>query len=154
MYGYPDGTFKPNQNMSRAEFMAVIARMLGLEAVYGESAFTDVPADAWYSKYVNAVYKEGIAKGYADGTLKPEQEITREEAFAILYRIVKDQLNTSDHSSKQFADNEQLSDWAKEAVTALIDAHMLNGYPDGTIKPKNSITRAEIAIILSRLLEL
>src|SRR5690606_14971005 len=87
MHGYPDGTFKPNQPMSRAEFMTVISRMLGLEEGQGESVFKDVPADAWYSKYVSAVHKLGIVQGYADGTLKPQQAITREEAFAILYRV-------------------------------------------------------------------
>ncbi|WP_110930153.1 immunoglobulin-like domain-containing protein [Paenibacillus bouchesdurhonensis] len=160
MYGYPDGSFKPNQNMSRAEFMVVISRILGLEAAQGESAFADVRADAWYSKYLNAVHQQGIVKGFADGTLKPEQEITREEAFAILHRIGKFQLLAANSHSVDgaielsFADQDQLSEWAKEAVSAFHESHILSGYPDGTIKPKNSITRAEIATILSKLLEL
>lgn len=167
MHGYPDGTFKPNQPMSRAEFMTVISRMLGLEEGQGESVFKDVPADAWYSKYVSAVHKLGIVQGYADGTLKPQQAITREEAFAILYRVgqvQKDSLVANSLSldapgrsiinEAAFADQDEISEWAREALVALHEAQMLHGYPDGTIKPKDSITRAEIAVVLSKLLGL
>lgn len=148
--GFPDGSFKPNQEMSRAEFSAVIYRLLGLKAESSESGFGDITPTAWYSKYVNGLYAAGIITGFDDGSFKPNQEMTREEAFVILYRAVKDQMIVASGAAKpSFADEPSLSSWAKEAIAALTEAGIIKGYEDGSIRPKEKITRAEIASIVA-----
>ncbi|WP_230193086.1 immunoglobulin-like domain-containing protein [Paenibacillus sp. CECT 9249] len=148
MEGYPDGTFGPNRPMSRAELIAVICRLLGLEAVQGEFAFTDTRPDAWYAGFANAAHEAGIVQGYADGTLQPNRNVTREEAFAMLYRALNKRLETSNRETVRFADHDDISAWAKEAVQALVQAQAVKGYPDGTLQPKGHITRAEAAAVL------
>ncbi len=148
--GFPDGSFKPNQEMSRAEFSAVIYRLLGFKAESSESGFGDITPTAWYNKYVNGLHAAGIITGFDDGSFKPNQEMTREEAFVILYRAVKDQLIVASGAAKpSFADESGVSSWAKEALAALAEAGIIKGYEDGSIRPKEKITRAEIASIVA-----
>ncbi|WP_141499624.1 S-layer homology domain-containing protein [Paenibacillus luteus] len=148
--GFPDGSFMPNKEMSRAEFMAVMYRMLGLDSFEKKSSFGDVPEAAWYSKYVNGLYEAGIVTGFQDGSFKPNQEMTREEAFVILHRALKDQLPAAaDATTSSFKDEAGISSWAREAITALTEAGIINGYEDGTLRPKDKITRAEIAAIIA-----
>ncbi|MBQ4900750.1 S-layer homology domain-containing protein [Paenibacillus sp. Marseille-P2973] len=146
--GYPDGSFKPNQEINRAEFVTLVCRLLQLESTAGGSAFKDVKSDAWYAGCVGAVKEAGIVGGYQDGTFKPNQKITREEVFVIIYKMAKDKLNASGNQ-QAFIDDAAVSSWAKEAVNALVKAGVVSGYEDGSIKPKNSITRAEVAKLLA-----
>lgn len=151
--GYPDGTFKPNKKINRAEFITLVCRMFDLQPENNEADFSDVAADAWYAGYINAIKQAGVVGGYEDGTFRPDQEITREEAFVILYRIAKNELDITG-SNTEFADEEDIAGWAKEAVKSMIEAGVVSGYEDGTIKPKNTITRAETAKILDYFLNL
>ncbi|SFF06022.1 Ig-like domain (group 2) [Paenibacillus algorifonticola] len=155
MKGYPDSSFKPNAAMSRAEFVTVIYRMLGLDTAAGTTAaFSDVGTDAWYSGAVHALHEAGIVSGDAAGTFRPSDAITREEAFVLVYRIVKEKLALSgDSDEPSFTDDAVISDWAKEAIAALSAANVLSGYDDGTLKPQGSITRAEVATILAAFVE-
>ncbi|USB33771.1 S-layer homology domain-containing protein [Paenibacillus sp. YPG26] len=146
--GYPDGSFRPNQEINRAEFIALICRMLQLKPVDGQSAFKDVNSDVWYAGYVNAIKAAGIVQGYEDRSFKPNQKITREEAFVILYRAAAGKLNASG-SNPSFTDDAAVSAWAKEAADALVEAGAASGYADGTLKPKNNITRAEAVKVLA-----
>lgn len=85
--GYPDGTFKPKQTVNRAEFLKLVFAAKESEGgTAQESCFTDVPADAWFAPFVCAAKRRGIAKGYPDGTFKPEQEVNWAEAIALLTR--------------------------------------------------------------------
>ncbi|MCA0757115.1 S-layer homology domain-containing protein [Paenibacillus sp. N4] len=146
--GFPDGSFKPDKRMSRAEFSAVIFRLLGLEPDSGQAPFTDTPSDLWYSQYINGIYALGLVSGFPDGTFGPSREMTREEAFVILYRAVKDRLPEAGEADS-FTDAESVSGWAKEAIEALTEAGVIEGYEDGTLRPKGTITRAEIAAIVA-----
>ncbi|MGO4548843.1 S-layer homology domain-containing protein [Paenibacillus sp. 2TAB23] len=152
--GFPDGSFKPDKQMSRAEFMAVMYRLLDLNTAAGESSFEDVPAAAWYSQYVKGLYEAGVVTGFQDGSFKPNLEMTREEAFVILYRALGDQwIQTTGTSTQAFTDLSGVSSWAKEAVEALTKAGIIAGYEDGTIRPKDKITRAEIATIVANVIK-
>ncbi|MNZ80701.1 Endo-1,4-beta-xylanase A precursor [compost metagenome] len=152
--GFPDGSFKPDKQMSRAEFAAVMFRMLGLDASHADSAFTDVAQDAWYSEYVNGLHALGYVNGFEDGGFRPNQPLTREEAFVILYRAMKGRLPAAETAKEpSFQDEGAVSDWAQEAVRALAKTGMIKGYADGTLKPKSTITRAEIAAIAAAFLE-
>ncbi|WP_338553123.1 S-layer homology domain-containing protein [Paenibacillus sp. KS-LC4] len=154
MKGYPDGTFQPDKKMKRAEFMTIIFRLLKLDTAAGSSKFSDVSEGAWYAGSVNALVNEGIVSGFADGSFKPNQEITREEAFVILYRAIKGQLAAGTASGEgSFKDSESISAWAAEAVQALAEHGLISGYKDGSIKPEQSINRAEIATIVAKLLQ-
>ena len=146
--GYPDGTFRPNAEITRAEFVTLVCRMLGLEPINSPSEFKDVDSNAWYAGYINAIREAGLIGGYEDGTFKPDKKITREEAFVILYRMAKENLAASGNHPN-FADDESIAAWAREAVEALVSAGVVGGYEDGTIKPKNNITRAETVKILA-----
>lgn len=136
--------------MSRAEFAAVIARLLKLEQAEGEMGFDDTPSTAWYNQYVMSLYEAGILTGFEDGSFKPNLELTREEAFVILHRALKERLSVSTDAGKpSFADKTGISSWANEAIEALTAAGMIKGYEDGTLRPKDKITRAEIASIVA-----
>ncbi|MGO4541727.1 S-layer homology domain-containing protein [Paenibacillus sp. 2TAB19] len=148
--GYPDGSFKPDARMTRAEYAAVMFRLLGLAAPTSPSlSFTDTVANAWYGSYVQALTEAGIVKGFEDGSFRPRQQMTREEAFVILYRAVKDRLPAPSTGGTKIADLEGVSPWAREALTALVEAGIIKGYEDGTLRPKKTITRAEIATIIA-----
>lgn len=150
MEGYEDGTFKPDRVMTRAEFIAVISRLLGLNGNSEKSKYTDVSEDSWYLGYVNGMAEAGIVSGFGDGTFRPEQPMTREEVWVILYRAFKNDLQQKVQGKGIFTDKNTISPWAREAVPALIEAGAISGYPDGTLKPKESITRAEAATLLAK----
>jgi hypothetical protein len=90
--GYEDGSFKPNNNITRAEFAAVAVRALGLEAAakgtIGGTKFADVPATHWAAGYINVAVGYGVIKGYPDNTFKPEAPVTNAEAIAMLVRVL------------------------------------------------------------------
>ena len=141
--GYSDGTFKPDNNITRAE----LAKVISTARQYTTAAdinFSDVDADAWYAEDLSKCVAEGVIGGYEDGTFKPENNVTREEAAAMLQRAY--QVNA--HGLISFADTASISPWAETAVTALVGAGVINGYEDGTFRPADSITRAEVVKIL------
>jgi len=145
--GMPDGKFRPDNNMSRAEYMAVLYRLLGLETASSAPTFSDVPSQAWYSGYVGSLSAAGIVSGYPDGSFRPDAEMTREEAFVLLHRAVKDKLDLSADNSADFKDADEIGDWARESIAALVKAGVVQGSTDGKLNPKGKITRAEIAKI-------
>ncbi|WP_435922131.1 S-layer homology domain-containing protein [Paenibacillus sp. DYY-L-2] len=152
MEGYGDGTFKPDRMMTRAEFITVVSRLLGLNGKAAKSVYTDVAEGAWYSRYVNGMVEAGIVSGFEDGTFRPEQKMTREQVWVILYRAFKNNLPQKEQSERIFTDTNEISPWANEAISALIASGVVSGYPDGTLKPKETITRAEAAALLAKLL--
>ncbi|MEK3885726.1 choice-of-anchor I family protein [Paenibacillus sp. PL2-23] len=155
MEGMPNGSFQPDKKMSRAQYAAVLYRLLGLKGESVESSFSDVSPDAWYAPYVAALSSNGLVTGLPNGTFAPDQELTREEAFVLLYRALKDQLPQAGGTTATavFRDSEKVSDWAKEAVQALAEAGIVQGTPNGNVNPKAFITRAEIAKIVAQFVQ-
>jgi len=151
MGGYDDGTFKPNQSITRQEVAAILVRALGLEDELGTITETDL-VDAeeiadWAVPYVLLLKELGIFGGYEDGTFRPEVPITREQFAVIISNAMKlppaeDEIN--------FTDNGDISDWALVHVKRCVAAGIINGYDDNSFKPKNEITRAEAAVMLYR----
>lgn len=148
MNGYQDGTFKPNNSISRAEFITVVARLLALPEAQNGSPFSDVKANAWYTKYVNSAVEAGWVQGFADHTFRPNQSITREEAIVILYRALQDKLLPAGNEQLSFTDSGTIAAWAQEAVLVMTTNGLLGGYPDDTIRPKANLTRAEVAAMI------
>ncbi|MFI2856343.1 S-layer homology domain-containing protein [Paenibacillus sp. JSM ZJ436] len=158
MEGYDNGSFKPDQEMTRAEFVTVVSRILGLSGAPAGSVYTDVAESAWYSEHVKGMVHAGIIQGYADGTFRPDRQMSREEVWVILYRAFQNKLTQQDLTQQElnassYSDLNEISAWAQKAISALTMIGIVNGYPDGTLKPKGTITRAEAAALLVKLVD-
>lgn len=143
--GYPDGTFKPQANVTRAEAAQMFATLLNGGANFGTSQatkFSDA-SDDWYSKAINYVVGKGLISGYPNGTFKPNESITRAEFAQMISGYVKNE-KTSTSDFKDVKDH-----WAKDAIDKLYGNKNVNGYPDGSFKPNAKITRAEAVTILN-----
>ena len=145
--GYEDNTFKPNNNITRAEFVAMIMRIFAPEKKADISRYIDINSSAWYYDTLSRGYAMGAIQGYEDNTMRPDANITRQEAMVILNRIL---LLTPSESNHTFIDANEIASWAKESVTAFVSNGYINGYEDGTIRPTAYITRAEITKILDQ----
>ncbi|MEK3721317.1 S-layer homology domain-containing protein [Paenibacillus sp. FSL H8-0034] len=150
--GYPDGTFKPDRQVSRAEFVNMANQTFGLSGTAANTNFNDVKSADWFYPQVSAAQSAGYIQGYPDGTFKPNQSISREEAAAVLARLLK--LDTSTPSTLTVKDAEVIDSWAKGSVSALLTKQIFNGYEDGSFKPFAPISRAEAATAFQRSWEL
>ena len=151
--------FVPDSEITRAEFMAITIRALGLSSVNKTFDFKDIEEKEWYHQAVQIGYSYGLVDGYSDGFFKPNEKITRQEAMVILSRVMKlVELNKEIDNTKQqelinhFADSEQLASWARQAAALTIETGVVGGYKD-ELRPQQNITRAETAAIIQRLLQ-
>lgn len=156
IHGYPaeenDGreVYKPDQFITRAEFVTILYFMLNPSANMTES-FTDVSVDDWFYEYINKAVGTGYMSGYGDGTVGPNRYITREEASSIVYRAFKiDKYVNETH----FSDESEISAWAHEAIMSLAEIGVVVGYTGeeetlASIQPKVNIKRAEVASLLA-----
>ena len=143
--GYPDGTFKPQDNVTRAEAAQMFATLLNGGTNFGTSSMTKFSDanDDWYSKAINYVVAKNLISGYPNGTFKPNESITRAEFAQMISGYVKNEKKTS-------SDFQDVKDhWAKDAIDKLYGNKNVNGYPDGSFKPNAKITRAEAVTILN-----
>lgn len=151
MIGYPDKTFRPEANMTRAEatvmFSRLLLRSIDVDKTYTNS-FTDVKNTEWYYNAIGYMEQFGIIKGYTDGTFKPDAPITRAEFAAISSRF--DKLTTGNQNVYSDVPNNH---WAKEYISFATTKGWVTGYPDGTFKPDNKITRSEVVTVTNRILE-
>src|SRR5450756_999993 len=147
--GYPDGTFKPDQDVTRAEFMALVNRAFGYTAV-APITYTDVKAGSWYAPEVAKAQAAGYITGYPDGTMKPENPITREEVATIVARIKN--LTSDANAADKYTDASKIGSWSKGQVGAVTSAKIMQGYPDGSFMPQGLITRAEVVEALDNAL--
>ncbi|MGI6486028.1 MAG: S-layer homology domain-containing protein [Tepidanaerobacteraceae bacterium] len=146
--GYPDNTFKPDNNITRAEFATILVKAFELSLDSGK-VFADT-ADHWAREYISTAAYHGIVTGYDASTFGPNDLITREQMAVMIVRAT--QLDTSEEEIP-FTDSERISAWAKEAVAAAVKNGIISGYPDNTVRPRNYATRAEAATILVNALQ-
>jgi hypothetical protein len=150
--GFPDGTFRPNATVTRAQLAAMLVRAKGLTRASpapGENPFADLKAGHWGYADILAARQAGIIGGYADGTFQPDRPVNRAEIAAMLDRAfglagTREPVSFSDVAAKH---------WAKAHIDALAKAGITAGYPDRTFKPGSNATRAEVAAFISRALE-
>ena len=142
--GYPDGTFKPNNTITRAEFVKIINKTFGFTKV-GTKSFKDIKEDAWYTNDIKIAVEKGYINGFEDNTFRPNEEITREQMAKILGVI----LNISGDGKTNFLDDSKIAHWAKKYVDGLADAKLISGYPDKTFNPKGNATRGESVSVIS-----
>ncbi|MEW6697476.1 MAG: fibronectin type III domain-containing protein [Bacillota bacterium] len=145
--GYEDGRFKPDNLITRAEFMALANRAFSFTNA-AQINFMDISPTDWHAKEVAKAMAAGYISGYEDNTIRPDNEITREEAAAMLYRICK--LTTGNFEVlSDFADADSIQ-WSKAAVASAVAAGYMKGYPDQTFQPARPITRAEAISTMDR----
>ena len=149
LVGYPDGSFGPSRNMTRAEVTTMFARLL-TEQIEPDKTYTntfnDVPKSHWAANYIGYMQQFGIINGY-NGSFRPNDPVTRAEFAAIASRFEK-----LTEGTKSFSDVPS-THWAAKYINFAATRGWVTGYPDGTFKPGNPITRAEVAAVTCRLLE-
>ncbi|WP_246132332.1 X2-like carbohydrate binding domain-containing protein [Paenibacillus hemerocallicola] len=161
--GVSNGMFNPDQNMTRAEFAAVIIRGLGLKAESAAtSPFKDVKSSDWFSGVVQTAYANGLISGFEDGTFRPQKSITREQAMVIIAKAMKiTQLQSKQAKAPQawtplvsdFTDRAAIADWATASIEDALKAGLVTGRNGSKLAPKDTVTRAEITVLVQRLLQ-
>ncbi|MFR3560108.1 MAG: IdeS/Mac family cysteine endopeptidase [Paraclostridium sordellii] len=149
--GYEDKTFRPDNSITRAEFVKLVNKYFGFnnkEAI----KFSDININDWYYNDICIASKAGYINGYEDKTFKPDKTITREEVSKILITIKNKQDNIYDKLNK-YPDKNKVSNWAKPYVEGAIEQGYLKGNDLGLLNPINNITRAESITILSRVVK-
>lgn len=146
--GYSDNTFRPENKVTRAETTQMLSNILGDSGMLKEDA-EDVDSSAWYSNSVGKIMGLGVMGGYSDGTFRPDSNITRQE-FAVTLVNLMDLSSMTIVADKSFTDVENT--YGAEAIKLLASIGVISGYPDGTFGPDREITRAEMVVILNRLL--
>lgn len=146
--GYPDGTFRPDQFITRAEFSTILVRALSLGQV-DEATFQDMVGH-WAQRYVAAAAAYGIVTGYPDGSFNPDAFITRDEIAAIIIRAFDFQ---EPNTNKQFMDEDAISEWARRALYTVIENGIIMVHEDGYVAPSAYTTRAEAVNVIVRALE-
>ncbi len=150
--GYPDGTVKADGNITREEVTAILYRIKNKD--YEEpftatgTVFPDVQANRWSVTEIEYMAQYGVVLGYPDGEFKPSANLTRAEFAALIYRFVD--LRKVNIQNK-FSDLSQ-EHWAYNEIIALLNKGLMQGYEDGTFRPENDITRAEVITVINKIL--
>jgi uncharacterized protein YjdB len=155
--GYPDGTFKPDQPITRAEFCAIMDRVLDLTTLTPQTpTFNDVNTGEWFDQAIETAVHAGIVKGYGDGTFHPNAPISRQEMTCVLVQALgKSQLANADNQTvTNFTDNASISSWARGFVATAVTDTLLKGYPDNSFQPQGDTTRAEACTMIVNLLSI
>ena len=145
--GYPDGTFRPNNMITRAEFVVLVNNAMGYSKS-GYAYFSDVPNHYWGKNAIQTGVAAGYISGDGDGTFRPNDPVTRQEAAAMISRILG--LKQNDSRAYRYTDSYAISNWAKGVVGAVSEAGIMAGYPDGSFGPNKVLTRAEAVLALDK----
>lgn len=159
--GSGNGYYEPDKDITRAEFGTIVVKSLGLmRNGEGEDVFDDVTRNDWYYDAVSIAYEFGLISGYGNGEFEPMEKITREESMTIIAKAMgivnlkaefkngeKDKLLSS------FNDFDVASDWARDSIVSCVKSEVVLGREGKLIEPKENITRAEVAVIVRRLLK-
>ncbi|WP_165452648.1 S-layer homology domain-containing protein [Paenibacillus thalictri] len=157
--GTGNGLFEPDRDITRAEFAAIIVKSLGLSVqAKGMQPFRDVASDKWYNGAVQTAYAYRLITGYEDGTFRPTDNITRQEAVAIIAKAMRitgltSKLPANSQVLAAFLDQSDIAEWAHESFEAGVQAGIVLGRSAGRIEPQAYITRAEVAAMVQRLLK-
>lgn len=144
--GTGNSLFEPNRPITRSEWAALLNRTFQIRSDASVS-FSDVSEKDWYAKAViDAVYS-GYMRGFEDGTFRPKQELSREEAAVTINKLLK--LEGTSEITK-FKDHTSLHDWSEAEVNTVSTAGIIQGYEDGTFQPQKALSRAEAIVILDR----
>ena len=151
--GYDDGTFRPSQSVTRAEFVTMLKSAFRLVG-NGSASFDDVADDAWYKEAVDACASLGIVSGMGDGTFAPNAEISRQDMCTMLKNVVdnKSIMLDKQYDLSDFTDSDEIADYAKEAINLFKEAGVIDGYENGAFGPRDAVTRAAAAKVIAILI--
>jgi hypothetical protein len=150
--GYEDGTFRPDQGITRAEFITLVNEAFG----FTEKApvnFKDIHSADWFYNAISEAKAAGYIAGYEDGTMRPNNQITRQEAAVIIAKVMNLAASQDIDAIQQFKDRSSIENWSKAFVNAVVNKGYMTGYPDHTYQPKQLITRAESVVTLDHALK-
>ncbi len=146
--GFPDGSFKPNDQITRAQFAAIAAKALSVPTAGASATFRDVPARHWAANVISAVSSAGLVTGFPDGTFRPEDKITRAQALVILAKALKSAAPNANELNS-YSDASQVPNWAQQSVSIAAGGHIIVNYPDPSlIRPIDFATRGEVAALM------
>ena len=145
--GYPDGTFRPNNMITRAEFVVLVNNAMGYTKS-GYAYFSDVPSHYWGKNAIQTGVAAGYISGDGNGIFRPNDPVTRQEAAAMISRILD--LKQNESRAYRYTDSYAISNWAKGVVGAVSEAGIMAGYPDGSFGPNRVLTRAEAVLALDK----
>ena len=158
--GVGEDIYEPDRNMTRAEFAAIIVKALGLETGVGTKTFSDVRSSDWFEGYVKTAAEYGIITGYGNGSFRPMDAITREQAMTMIARAMgitklESSLQPGEISTvlASYTDSGMISNYSENSIAQCIKAGVVSGRTKSTIEPNKNITRAEVAVIVERLLK-
>jgi hypothetical protein len=155
VYGYPDGVFQPNSQITRAEVAAIMDKVLNLAPYTPQSpTFTDVKPDDWFYQAVETANHAGIEIGYHDGAFHPNAPISRQEIACVLVQALgKSQLADSNAQAvTKFLDDRDIAWWSRGFIYVALQEGIVRGYPDNTYRPENMNTRAEACAMIEKFL--
>lgn len=147
--GYPDGSFRPTANITRGAFAKIVSNFMGFTEEADITGFKDYDPNLSLNVYVARCVAAGVMGGFSDGTMRAGAKITREQAAAMLCRAFK--LNT-DGLTANFTDADKITPKLQPEVAALEATGLITGYAAGDFRPKANLTRAQMMVIISRLL--
>lgn len=150
--GYPDNTFRPENPISRAEFIVMTNKAFNFTAS-ADINYSDVKPGDWFAADIARAKAAGYIAGYEDGTMKPKKQISRQEAATIIARILSLQPANVDTTLNKLSDGKKLASWSRNSIAAMVEKDYLKGYPDNSFKPTNSIKRAEAAVLFKAVLD-
>ncbi|MFD1955586.1 S-layer homology domain-containing protein [Paenibacillus thailandensis] len=152
MKGTTETTFSPKKAITRAEFVTVLNRLLGLKPVDAAvTPFRDTQSAAWYYEAVMAAFQLGLVQGKSETSFAPSASITRQEAAVLLVRALKQETDASANEMAGVSDKASISAWAEEAVAKAFELNLLKGDSGGKFRPNDPITREEAATIVARI---
>lgn len=152
--GYPDGTFKPNKHLTRAEFVSMMNALLALEPVTYAGEFTDVQVGQWFANSIATAVANGLVSGYPDGLFNPNGKITRAEMMSIISKTIQNSNLSPDEVDtilSPYADKDQIAPWAKEAIATVVKAGLIAGI-DSKVQDQGESTRAQAAAVIDRII--
>ncbi|RAW09965.1 hypothetical protein DC345_29625, partial [Paenibacillus taichungensis] len=144
--GYQDGSVKPNNSITRAEFITLVNRMFGFTDPSAAN-FKDLSPSNWAYNDVAKAVNAGYVKGYSDNTFHPGSNVSRQEAATMISSILG--LDTSSTEGiRQFTDAGKIPAWSQGSIAAVIEKEIMKGYPDGTFQAQKQLTRAEAVVLI------
>lgn len=151
--GYTDGDFKPNNPVSREEFVKIIVCAFGLQTGQAENEFSDVPDGHWAEAYICTARKNGMINGIGGNEFGLGQNISRQDMAVIIYNALqKNGISVMSEEDSIFSDMADTAEYATEAVKALKSSGITDGYADGSFRPLGTATRAETAQLIYNVL--
>jgi hypothetical protein len=148
--GFQDGSARPNQIITRIEFVALVNRLFAYKGT-SDITFKDVPAEAWYASEVSAAVQAGYLKGFPDGTFQPNKSLSRVEAAVMAAKLIPVMIKDGENPLDAFKDKGSVPGYGRDSLNALLESGFMKGFPDQTIGSAKPLTRAEAVVLLDRI---